>query len=96
MIAPAEHASGSPCASLALLVALVLIGSWGCARQPERQWYKIGQPYSVAEFQRDKTECTREKKLDFDCMRSRGWVDVSPDRPAPSPEPEKAPSRPRY
>lgn len=96
MIVPAGNASVSPRASVALLVALLLIGSWGCARQLERQWYKIGQPYSLAEFQRDKAECTREKKLDFDCMRARGWVDVSPDRPPSSPEPEKAPSRRQY
>lgn len=79
----------------AILAALLLLGSWGCAREPERLWYKIGQRYTMEEFQRDKAECTREKKLDFDCMRARGWVDVSPERPAPSPEPTKAPP-PRY
>ncbi len=95
MIAPAGNAFVSTRASAALLTVL-LIGLWGCAGQPERQWQKIGQPYSVAEFQRDKAECTREKKLDFGCMRARGWIDVSPDRPAPSSEPEKAPSRRPY
>lgn len=78
--------------ALALFVILVLAGLWGCAREPERQWMKIGKPYSMAEFERDKAECTREKKLDFDCMRARGWLDVSPDRPPPR-EPEKAPTR---
>ena len=78
-----------------LLVVLLALGSWSCARQPERQWQKFGQPYTVAEFQRDKAECTRAKKLDVDCMRSRGWVDVSPDRPAPAAEPERPPTR-RY
>jgi hypothetical protein len=68
-----------------LLLAAVWLGlAWGCAREPERQWYKIGKPYTMEEFRRDTTQCTRDKKLDADCMRSRGWVDVSPDRPEPS------------
>ena len=76
-------------AGFGLLTVVLTIGFWGCAREPERQWYKIGQPYTLAEFERDKAACTREKKLDFDCMRGRGWVDVSPDRPAPPVEPPK-------
>lgn len=70
----------------ALLFCLLLIASWGCTREPERQWQKIGQPYSLAEFKRDQAACTREKKLDVECMRALGWVDVAPDLPAPSPE----------
>jgi len=93
VIGPAGRALRYAWSAVALLTAFLLIGSSGCTREPERQWYKIGQPYSLAEFQRDRTECTREKRLDFDCMRARGWRDVSPDRPAPSPEPAKV--RPR-
>lgn len=81
--------------AIVLLATFVVLGSFGCASGPERQWYKIGQHYTVAEFERDKAECTREKKLDFDCMRRKGWVDVSPDRPTPTPLPERAPT-PRY
>lgn len=92
MIAPADQPAVSTPGIVSFLAILLLVGSWGCTRQPERLWQKFGQPYTEAEFRRDKAECTREKKLDFDCMRSRGWVDVSPDRPAPAPEPEKAPS----
>lgn len=96
MTAPGGIGSVSTRSRVVLLAALFLLGAWGCAREPERQWYKIGQPYTVAEFQRDKAACTRGKKLDFDCMRARGWVDVSPDRPAPSSEPQKAPGPRTY
>jgi len=80
-------------AGVVLVAAVFLAEVSGCARQPERQWYKIGQPYSMAEFQRDRAECTRGRQLDFACMRARGWVDVSPDRPPPAPEPERPPRR---
>ena len=56
----------------------------GCAREPEPLWQKIGQQYTLDEFRRDTAQCTQAKKLDFDCMRARGWVDVSADRPEPS------------
>jgi hypothetical protein len=69
----------------ALLLAVVSLGlAWGCAREPERQWYKIGKPYTMEEFRRDTAQCSRDKTLDADCMRARGWVDVSPDRPEPT------------
>jgi len=85
-----------PWVRVALLGVLLGIGFWGCSSEPKRQWQKFGQPYTEAEFQRDKAECTRQKKLDVDCMRARGWVDVSPDRPAPSPQPSKQPRLPGY
>lgn len=69
-----------PIATLALAVAFG--GAIGCARGPDRLWYKPGQPYTMAEFERDTTACTRKGKLDFDCMRTRGWTDVSATRPA--------------
>ncbi|MBI4608928.1 MAG: hypothetical protein HY726_07970 [Candidatus Rokubacteria bacterium] len=73
-------------AGVVVLGGLVFVASWGCSRAPERQWQKMGdRPYTMAEFQRDRAECTRGKQLDFDCMRSRGWVDVSPDRPKQAP-----------
>ncbi len=82
---------------VALLGVLLGIGFWRCTAEPERQWQKFGQPYTETEFQRDKAECTREGKLDVGCMRARGWVAVSPDRPASSsPEPPKQPRIPGY
>lgn len=75
-----------------LLGTLLSIGLQGCGGgEPKRQWLKFGQPYTEAEFQRDKAECMRGKKLDVDCMRARGWVDVTPDFPAPPAEPSKRP-----
>ena len=68
-----------------LCLALVgLLGGAGCTKEPERQLYKIGHPYTLDEFRRDTAQCTQAKKLDFDCMRARGWVDVSADRPEPA------------
>ena len=64
-----------------LLSALLLLAPWGCTREPERQWYKMGKEYTLEEFRRDTKECTRDRKLDFACMHARGWVDVGPDRP---------------
>jgi len=75
---------------------ILLIGASGCAREPERQWYKIGKPYTTAEFTRDVAECTKGGTLDADCMRARGWVDVSPDLPTPTPEPQRPPGKSGY
>ncbi len=71
--------------AIALVLALLLLGLWGCAREPQRQWYKMDQAYTLAEFRRDTSQCTRDRKLDFACMHARGWVDVTPDRPPPPP-----------
>jgi hypothetical protein len=58
----------------------------GCASEPERQWMKVGQPYTTAEFRRDVAACTRDGRLDEACLRQRGWVDVTPPvEKAPSP-----------
>ncbi|MFQ5898939.1 MAG: hypothetical protein ACE5JN_11930 [Candidatus Methylomirabilia bacterium] len=83
-------------AMLALGTVVLLGGAVGCARTPERLWYKPGQRYTMEEFEGDRAACTREGKLDFGCMRARGWVDVSAGgRPAaPEPEPEQSPVRP--
>lgn len=66
---------------LGLVLALA-----GCAG-PEREWMKTGQRYTVEEFRRDVKECTRERKLDEECMRQRGWVAVSPAKTEKAPEP---------
>ncbi len=72
--------------TLVVLLAFLVLGAWACTREPERQWYKIGQRYTMEEFRRDTKECTRGGELDVACMRGRGWVDVGPDRPGPPPE----------
>jgi hypothetical protein len=77
-----------PIAVLALAAALA-----GCAT--EKQWMKVGESYTTAEFRRDYADCSKTKngKLDEDCLRSRGWVDMKPskgDRAADTPAPPPA------
>ena len=71
---------------MALLIAAATLA--GCASQ-EKQWMKVGQSYTTTEFRRDHAECSAKgSKLDDDCMRARGWVDVKPskgDRAADTP-----------
>lgn len=79
------------------LVALVLFGGAGCATtSDEPVWYKPGGEYTTAEFNRDRDQCTKAKKLDHECMKARGWVPVSPDRPPTATTPGPAPSRRPY
>jgi hypothetical protein len=85
---------------------LLMLASCGGGR--ERQWMKVNQNYTTAEFRRDHAACTINKKLDEPCMRDRGWVDVSPSQDekvidpdvqkrrtygTPSPPPPTAPPR---
>ena len=49
----------------ALLLVLPALG--GCVTD-EREWMKLNERYTVAEFQRDREAC----------MKSRGWVAVNP------------------
>jgi hypothetical protein len=77
------------------LVALIPPLVAGCA-EPEKEWMKINQPYTAEEFRRDLGECTRGGRLDEGCMRSRGWVSVSPGKevkPAEPPKPAYTPRR---
>ena len=58
-----------------LLIAQPALG--GCVTD-EREWMKLNQRYTVAEFQRDREDCMKSGKLDDACMRARGWVAVNP------------------
>jgi hypothetical protein len=81
-------------ASMLLGIALVVAA---CAADTERQWMKVNEKYTTAEFRRDHAECSKSGKLDDACMRSRGWVDVTgPKAKSPEPEPRYIPpgSRP--
>jgi hypothetical protein len=73
-------------ACIAVVVALAAALT-GCA-EPDRQWMKVGERYTTAEFQRDHAACSKGGKLDDACMRSRGWVDVSPSKADKPPEPD--------
>jgi len=46
----------------------------------EREWMKIDQKYTTADFRRDLAECTIKGKLDEECMKVRGWVAVAPPK----------------
>lgn len=74
--------------AVALLVA-------ACA-EPEREWLKLNQHYTAAEFRQDVAACTTGGKLDEECMKRRGWVSLSPARTEKPPEPERATITPRY
>jgi hypothetical protein len=80
---------------LTLVLAASLLAV-GCSSDRDRQWYKPGANYTVAEFNRDRDECTKGRELDEPCMKQRGWVPLSSDR-EPSSEIKPAPSsRGRY
>jgi hypothetical protein len=51
----------------------------GCASDT-REWMKVDQKYTTEEFRRDYRECSPGGKLDDECMKSRGWVAVSPGK----------------
>ncbi len=59
---------------VAIAIGLLLLGS-GCARD-DRQWMKINQQYTTADFRRDHAACSKDGKLNDECMTSRGWVPV--------------------
>jgi len=63
----------------AVLLVAISIALAACSSGPEKQWYKPGANYTVAEFQRDQKECTKNKVLDEECMKERGWVALSAD-----------------
>jgi hypothetical protein len=64
-------------ALLALIAAGVALALGGCASE-EKEWMKLDQKYTVAEFRRDYAACSPGGNLDESCMRKRGWVAVSP------------------
>jgi hypothetical protein len=73
---------------LRLTGTLALAALIGACAPSGREWMKVGQSYTVEEFRRDVRECTRGRVLDEDCMKSRGWVSLTP---RPEKPPEKAP-----
>jgi hypothetical protein len=67
----------------------------GCAHS-DKQWMKVNQSYTTADFQRDYAACSKGATLDEACLRAKGWVDVKPsrgDRAADAPPP--APQQPQ-
>lgn len=71
--------------TLALSFALAALG--GCAKEG-KEWMKVNQTYTTAEFRHDVVECTTGGDLDEACMRARGWVDITPSKPETPKQPE--------
>ncbi len=63
-----------------VLLALTVLSLTACASDPEKQWYKPGGNYTVAEFQRDQADCTKSRVLDEECLKERGWIAISADK----------------
>jgi hypothetical protein len=72
--------------SRALLALLVVVPALGGCVTDEREWMKLNERYTVAEFQRDREACMVKGKIDDACMRSRGWVAVNPGGKAETPK----------
>ena len=63
-----------------LLLILALSPLVACSSlEPEKQWYKPGQSYTVADFERDRAACTKDRVIDEDCLKARGWASLSGD-----------------
>ena len=67
----------------ALLLLAPVLG--GCVTD-EREWMKLNERYTVAEFQRDREACMKSGKIDDACMKARGWVAVNPGGKAETPK----------
>lgn len=52
----------------------------GCGPADDREWMKVGQRYTTEEFRRDYRDCSKDGRLDDECMKSRGWVAVTPGK----------------
>jgi len=78
-----------------LFLASIVVAQAACDYGQEMQWYKPGG-YSMAEFDRDKAECTKDKALVEECMKDRGWVAITADTyKAPPMQGGPSPSKPR-
>ena len=65
------------CWSLGPILTCAVVLAAGCATD-DRQWMKLNEKYTTADFQRDHAACSKGGKLDDGCMRGRGWVAVNP------------------
>ena len=69
----------------------------GCSSERDRQWYKPATNYTTEEFRRDRDACTSKKDvLDEACMKQKGWVPLTSDRPVEGPKPPPSTRGPRY
>jgi len=79
-----------------LLLAMFTLSLAACATESDKQWYKPGANYTMAEFQRDEAECTKNKVVDEECLKERGWVSITADTyKAPPMQGGPTPQKPR-
>jgi hypothetical protein len=62
-----------------------------CGPASDKQWYKPGADYTVAEFNRDRAACEKNGRLDEACLRERGWAPLTLDKEKPPPPPPVGP-----
>ena len=78
------------------ILPLLVLWLAGCGSTDDRQWMKVDQRYTTDEFRRDYAACSPKNNLDEDCMRRRGWIEVSRSKTERDLDPRKAePARPR-
>jgi hypothetical protein len=71
--------------ALALSAIAIAVVASGCGTD-EREWMKLNERYTTAEFRRDLSECSVGGTLDEECMKARGWVSVAPPKAEPKKE----------
>ncbi len=80
---------------LLLPVAALVLAACSSSGNSDKQWYKPNVDYTAADFERDRLACTdKQKVLDEDCMKQRGWATLGADI-TPSvkpPDPTKSPA----
>ena len=80
-----------------LLVIATMLSLVGCSTERDRQWYKPSAAYTVDEFTRDRDACTKSNTLDEQCLKERGWLPMTSDKPADTgPKPASSQTRGRY
>jgi hypothetical protein len=67
-----------------LFLALVAASTAACSSGPEKEWYRPGSSYTVADFQRDEKACTTNRVVDEECLKKRGWVPLSVEEKKPT------------
>jgi hypothetical protein len=80
-----------------LLVIATMLSLVGCSTEHERQWYKPNVNYTVDDFKRDRDACTNGNTLDEQCLKERGWLPLTSDKPADTgPKPASNTIRGKY
>jgi len=63
-----------------VFLAVTALSLASCSSGADKEWYKPGGTYTMADFDRDRTDCTKNKVLDEECLKDRGWIAISADK----------------